>query len=86
MRCGLLGGIAEVVFLLMIALASLFRCSLVYALLLHFWDLSAHEDGRSSIVDVVDHGVPDSGALKLKDQEGVLLLVGCVPYAMAKFI
>ena len=82
----LLVRVAEVIFLLVVTLAALLRSGLLYILLLHLRNLSAHEDADGAVVHVVDHGIPQLHTLQFEDEQRVFLLVAGVLYTVAQFV
>ena len=83
--CGLTG-VCQVIFLLVIALTSLCRGSLTNLLLLHFRNLTAHQDARRLVVHVVNHAVPELRTLQFEDQQRVFLFVRSVLHAVSQFV
>ena len=78
--------VCQIVFLLVVALTSLCRGSLTNLLLLHFRNLTAHQNARRLVVHVVNHAVPELRTLQFEDQQWVFLLVRSILYTVAKFV
>ena len=79
--------LADVLLALNILLAlSVLLGSGLLNLLLHLRNLAAGEDRADAVVHLVDHIVPNLGALELEDQQRILLLVRGILYRVLQLV